>query len=125
MENLISLKMQSSFSGLKLTRENLCIASTIIVPLVLLIFLPVESLLILTVLALFISTIAVFNIKKDRDYYRHCWEICRDLLIEETKKLKMETKKLKLETKKENKQTINCEKSTETAEVVLPVQPLS
>ena len=130
MENIATLKMQSFFTGLspRLTRENLCIASTLIVPLVLLIFLPVESLLILTMLASFALTIAVFNMKKDRDYCRHCWEICRDLLEEETKKLKMDTKRLKVETRKDNKQMINCQESTETpdgashaAQVVLPV----
>src|SRR3989304_2164587 len=122
MENIATLKMQSFFTGLspRLTRENLCIASTLIVPLVLLIFLPVESLLILTMLALFILTIAVFNMKKDRDYCRHSWETCRDLLEEETKKLQVGT----VGTKKENKQMINCKKSTGTPDGFLTIYHL-
>jgi hypothetical protein len=93
---------QSNFSDLILTPENLCIASTLIVPLVLLIFLPVESLFVLTMLTLCFVTITVFDIKKDRDYCRRSWESCINLLEEE---------------KKKNKKTINCDKSIETSEV--------
>ena len=89
--------------GIRPTRENLYIALTLIVPLVLLIFLSVESLFILVMLALFYVTIAVFHIKKDRDYCRHSWELCKKLLEEE---------------KNKNKQMINCEKSTQTSEVI-------
>ncbi len=99
MKNLTRL----NFHGLRPTRENLCIASTLIVPLVLLIFLPVESLLVLIMLALCFVTITVFDIKKDRDYCRRSWDLCKNLLEEERKK---------------NIKMINCEKSTETSEVI-------
>ena len=94
---------RSNFSGLKPTRENLCIASTLIVPLVLLIFLPVESLFVLVMLALCFVTITVFDIKKDRDYCRRSWDLCRKLLEEERKK---------------NKKMINCEKSAGNSAVI-------
>ncbi|MBN2020757.1 MAG: hypothetical protein JW749_11105 [Sedimentisphaerales bacterium] len=114
MENLTSLKMQRSFSGLILTRENLCIASTLIAPLVLLGFLPVESVLILITLALFLSTIIVFHIKKDRDNWMHSLEICRDLLEEETRKLEAEKNKC-------YNITVNCMKSHGTPEKIISV----
>jgi hypothetical protein len=95
------LKMPRSICGLRLRREHLCIASTLIVPLMLVIFLPVVSVFILTVLALFGLTIAVFHISKDRDKCRHYCKICRDMLEDERKKHQAETKK-------ENKQMISC-----------------
>jgi len=95
--------MRLNFFGLRPTRDNLCIALTLIVSLVLLFFFSVESLFVLIMLALFYVTIAVFHIKKDRDYCRRSWDLCRKLLEEE---------------KKKNKQIVNCEKSAGSSEVI-------
>jgi hypothetical protein len=83
MENLTILKMPRSISELKLTPEHLCIASTLIAPLVLLIFLPLVSVFILTMLALFSLSVAIFHIRKDRDSCRNYLQICGDLLKKE------------------------------------------
>ncbi len=92
MENLTISKIQKSFIDM-LTPENLCIASTLIAPLGLLIFLPAETVFILNMLGLFILTITVFHIRKDRDICKHHWEICKGLLAEETRKLREEINK--------------------------------
>ena len=94
MENSTMLKMPRSFSGLKPTPEHLCIASTLIVPLVLLIFLPLVSVFILTMLALFSLSIAIFHIRKDRDSCRNYLKICRDLLEKANKRTSMGTKNM-------------------------------
>jgi hypothetical protein len=117
MENQAILKIPRSFSSV-LTPTNLCIASTLIAPLVLLIFLPLETVLIITMLALFGLTIAVFHISKDRDNCRHYWEICKNLLEEETKNLREEKKKV-------NRQMISCKKFIETPEAIVSISPSS
>jgi len=69
-------------------------------------------------LGLFALTITVFHIRKDRDTCRHNWEICRNLLEEETKNLQ-------LKKEQENKQTISCEECTETPEPIVSITPPS
>ncbi len=85
MGNLTALKKQGPFSGIKITPEILWMASTLIVPLVLLLFLPLETVFILTTLALFILTISFFRIRKERDRCNHSWAVCRNLLAQKTK----------------------------------------
>ena len=111
MENQVVSKIQKSFSGL-LTRDNLYTASTLIGPLVLLVFLPLVSVFVLTMLALFGLSIAMFHIRKERDSCRHYLKICKDLL----EKLKKETS---MGTKKENKQII------ENPDAILSITPSS
>ena len=117
MENQAILKIPRSFSSV-LTPTNLCIASTLIAPLVLLIFLPLETVFILTMLALFGLTIAVFHISKDRDTCRYYWQICKDLLVEQNKTIEAVKKK-------ENKQTTSCKKFIEPPEVIVSISPSS
>ncbi len=93
MEYLATLKKQKFFAGLRLTPGHLCIASTLFAPLVFLGFLPVESVLIIITLALFLSAAIVHYFKKDRDNWMRTYEVCRNLLVEETRKLEAEKNK--------------------------------
>ncbi len=112
MGNLNIFKKPGSFYDQILTPENLCIASTVIVPLFLLTFLPFKIVFILIMLALFSSTIAIFHIRKDRDSCRHYLKICRDML----EKSKKETS---TGANKEDKQMI------ENPDAILSITPSS
>jgi hypothetical protein len=54
----------------------------------LVIFFSIESVLTLVSFALFLLTITFLDMKKDRDYWKRSWEICKDLLEEERKTIK-------------------------------------
>jgi hypothetical protein len=70
------------------TWEDLYIVSTLVVPLMLVIFFSIESVLVLVSFALFLLTITFLDMKKDRDYWKRSWELCKDLLEKEREIIK-------------------------------------
>lgn len=75
-----------SLRSLFCTRESLIVWSTLVVPLVLVIFVPIESVLALISFVLFLVTITLLDMKKDRDNWKRSCEICKESLDEEKKK---------------------------------------
>jgi len=66
--------------------------STLVVPLLLAISLGFGFAITITSFALFMLTMTVLSMKKERDYWRQSYELNRTLLEEERKKVKNERK---------------------------------
>ena len=95
MNKMTRLRLQrhwGSFRSLFCTWESVLVWSTLVVPLLLAISLGFGFAITITSFALFMLTMTVLSMKKERDYWRQSYELNRTLLEEERKKVKNERK---------------------------------